>query len=101
MCSPPSFGAAAKDHHRLFYNDAGFLLALAIADGALFGYESLAGVQEQRIPDGDNELILTMFVLYQSDRNFAPLCRDRLTKALCSHRRGQNRNAAFLIQELR
>lgn len=31
---------------------------MAIADGALFGYESLADVQEQRIPDGDNELVL-------------------------------------------
>lgn len=58
LCSLTSFGAAAKDHHRLFYNDAGFLLAMAIADGALFGYESLADVQEQRIPDGDNELVL-------------------------------------------
>ena len=57
-CSLIRFGAAAKDHHRLFYNDAGFLLAMAIADGALFGYESLAEVQEQRIPDGDDELIL-------------------------------------------
>lgn len=36
-----SFGAAAKEHKRLFYNDASFLLAMAIADGALFGYDSL------------------------------------------------------------
>ena len=31
---------------------------MAIADNALYGYESLADVQKQRIPEGDNELIL-------------------------------------------
>jgi len=31
---------------------------MAITDGALFGYKSLADVQEQRIPKGENELIL-------------------------------------------
>lgn len=30
-----SYGAAAKEDGRLFYNDAGFLLVLAVADGAL------------------------------------------------------------------
>ncbi|KAN0069234.1 Protein of unknown function (DUF3435) domain containing protein [Elaphomyces granulatus] len=53
-----SFGAAAKDHGRLFYNDAGFLLAMAIADDALFGYESLEDVRAQEIPSGKDELIL-------------------------------------------
>lgn len=41
-----SFGVAAKEHEKLFYNDAGFLLAVAIADDALFGYESLEDVRK-------------------------------------------------------
>lgn len=53
-----SFGAAAKDHERLFYNDAGFLLAMAIADDAIFGYESLDDVRAQEIPLGKDELEL-------------------------------------------
>ncbi|OAG42721.1 AdoMet-dependent rRNA methyltransferase SPB1 [Fonsecaea monophora] len=52
------FGAAAKDHERLFYNDAGFLLAMAIADNALFGYESLEDVRAQEISPGKDELVL-------------------------------------------
>lgn len=53
-----SFGAAAKEHKRLFYNDAGFLLAMAIADGALFGYNSLDDIRQQVIPSGEDEVIL-------------------------------------------
>ncbi|KIW11740.1 hypothetical protein PV08_09012 [Exophiala spinifera] len=53
-----TFGAAAKDHRRLFYNDAGLLLQLAIADGALFGYDTLADVRQQVIPAGKDEVIL-------------------------------------------
>jgi hypothetical protein len=53
-----SFGAAAKEHRRFFYNDAGFLLASAIADNALFGYESLEDVRKQEIPESDDELVL-------------------------------------------
>ena len=40
-----SFGAVAKEHEKLFYNDASFLLAMAVADNALFRYESLEDVQ--------------------------------------------------------
>lgn len=53
-----SFGAAAKEHKKLFYNDAGFLLAMAIADDAVFGYESLEDVQAQELPSGQDELVL-------------------------------------------
>src|ERR1700761_2149458 len=53
-----SFGAAAKEHKRLFYNDAGFLLAMAIADGALFGYDTLDDLRQQVIPAGKDEVIL-------------------------------------------
>jgi hypothetical protein len=53
-----SFGAAAKEHKRLFYNDAGFLLMMAIADGALFGYDTLDDLRQQVIPAGKDEVIL-------------------------------------------
>jgi Protein of unknown function (DUF3435) len=52
------FGAAAKEHGKLFYNDAGFFLAMAIADDALFGHTSLEDVQKQEIPANENELVL-------------------------------------------
>jgi hypothetical protein len=35
------FSSADKEYEKSFYNDAAFLLAMAIADGALFGYEML------------------------------------------------------------
>lgn len=49
-----SFGAATKEHEKLFYNDAGFLLVMAIADDALFGYEFLEDVRAQEIPAGQD-----------------------------------------------
>ncbi|KAL2440885.1 hypothetical protein ABEF95_008226 [Exophiala dermatitidis] len=52
------FGAAGKEHERFIYNDAAYLLAMAIADGALFGFKSLDDLQKQEIPPGENELIL-------------------------------------------
>jgi hypothetical protein len=52
------FGTAGKEHDKFIYNDAAFLLSMAIADGALFGYETLDDVQRQEIPAGENELIL-------------------------------------------
>lgn len=53
-----SFGAAAKENGKRFYNDAGFLLAMAVADHALFGYESLKDARKQEIPEGEDELVL-------------------------------------------
>lgn len=53
-----SFGAAAKEHKRLFYNDAGFFLVMALADGALFGYNTLDDIRQQVIPTGQDEVIL-------------------------------------------
>lgn len=38
-----SFGAAGKDHEKFFYNDAGFLLAMAIADDALLSLSRMYG----------------------------------------------------------
>ena len=52
------FGAAGKEHEKFVYNDAAFLLATAVADGALFGYKMLDDVRKQEIPAGEDELIL-------------------------------------------
>ncbi|KAK5312036.1 hypothetical protein LTR34_010907 [Exophiala xenobiotica] len=54
-----TFGAVAKEHEKLCYNDAGFLLAMALASKSLFSYQSLEGVQKQEIPEGDDELVLS------------------------------------------
>jgi hypothetical protein len=35
------FGTAGKGRGKLIYNDTALILALAIADGALFGYSAL------------------------------------------------------------
>jgi hypothetical protein len=52
------FGAAGKEHEKFIYNDAAFLLAMAIANGALFRVENLDDIKKQEIPPGDNELVL-------------------------------------------
>jgi hypothetical protein len=48
----PSFGVAGNEHEKLVYNDATFLLAMAITDGALFGFESLDDLKKQENPPG-------------------------------------------------
>lgn len=48
------FGTAGCDHNLLIYDDSCFLLTMTLADGAIFGYEMLADLQEQQIPAGDN-----------------------------------------------
>lgn len=52
----PSFIAVGKDHNKLLFKDAAFLLTLAIADNALFGYESLDDVRKQKIPAAEYQL---------------------------------------------
>jgi hypothetical protein len=42
----------------LIWNDAAFFLPMAIADKALWGYDSLDDLQRQKIPPGDDELPL-------------------------------------------
>ena len=70
------FGASTKEHGKLYYNDAGMLLSMALADGALFGYESLEDVRKQEIPAGQDELPLRF---HDSALN-RPILRQR-TKA--------------------
>ena len=52
------FNTAGREHEKFIYNDAAFLLVMAIADGALFGFETLDNLQKQEIPVGENELPL-------------------------------------------
>jgi hypothetical protein len=43
---------AGRDHKVFIYNDAAFILVLAIADGALFGFQTLYDVRKQEAPSG-------------------------------------------------
>ena len=52
------FGTAGREHDQFIYDDSAFLLTMAMADKALFGYETFADLQEQAIPPGENELVL-------------------------------------------
>ncbi|KAK5332099.1 hypothetical protein LTR93_001104 [Exophiala xenobiotica] len=45
-------------HDMFLYNDTGFLLTMAIADGALFGVNSLEDLESERIRWGENVLHL-------------------------------------------
>lgn len=51
------FNTAGREHDKFIYNDAAFLLIMVIADGALFGYETLDDLQMREIPLGENELL--------------------------------------------
>ena len=48
------FGTAGRGHDKFIYDDAAFLLNMAMVDGALFGYSTFADVREQQIPDGQD-----------------------------------------------
>lgn len=52
------FGTAHKEHEKFVYNETGFLLSMVLADGALFGVESVDDLQKKEIPPGENELVL-------------------------------------------
>lgn len=52
------FNAAGREHEKFIYNDAAFLLIIAIADDALFEYKMLNDLQMQEIPVSENKLSL-------------------------------------------
>ena len=52
------YGTAGREYESIIYNDAAFLLTMAMADGALFGYDTFTNLQEQEIPVGESELVL-------------------------------------------
>ena len=47
-----SFGSAGKEHPKLIYNSVAYFLAMAIADKALYGIESLEDLLKREIPAG-------------------------------------------------
>ena len=54
MCAAQcSYDSVGKAHPQFIFDDASFLFALAIADGALYGFESIDDLKEQQIPPGD------------------------------------------------
>ncbi|KAK9414184.1 putative C2H2-type domain-containing protein [Seiridium unicorne] len=52
-----TFAVTGKDHSVLLYSNGALMLILAIADGALFGINSLNDLWQQEIPEGNNEKI--------------------------------------------
>ncbi|KAE8410125.1 hypothetical protein BDV36DRAFT_278758 [Aspergillus pseudocaelatus] len=52
------FGTAIWDCNEPIYSGALHLLALALADNALFGFSRPEEIFEQRIPEGEDELVL-------------------------------------------
>ena len=52
------FGTVLHEHDKFVYDDVSFLLVMAFADKALFGFATLAELQQQQIPRGQNELVL-------------------------------------------
>lgn len=52
------FGTALHEQEQLMFDDASFFLALAFFDQAIFGYQTLNDLRQQRMPEGQNELTL-------------------------------------------
>lgn len=52
------FGASTSQHGTLLHDDSQFLVALAIADHAIFGVKTLDDFWQLEIPDGADELPL-------------------------------------------
>lgn len=52
------FGASTSQHSTLLHDDTQFLLALAIADHAIWGVNTLDDLWQLQIPDGEDELPL-------------------------------------------
>ena len=52
------FGTALQEHDKFIFDDIPPLLTMAFADKALFGFDTLADLQEQQIPKGQDELHL-------------------------------------------
>ena len=52
------FGTVLREHDMLIWDDTVFLLIMAFADKALWGFNTMADLQEQRIPQGQDYLTL-------------------------------------------
>jgi Protein of unknown function (DUF3435) len=52
------FSTVLREHDKFIYDDVSFLLTMAFADKALCGFDKMADLQEQQIPEGQSELVL-------------------------------------------
>ena len=52
------YGASTSQHGILLYDDTQYLLALALADNAIWGIDTFDDLWQLQIPDGDDELPL-------------------------------------------
>ena len=52
------YGASTSQHGTLLYDDTQYLLALALADNAIWGIDTFDDLWQLQIPDGDDELPL-------------------------------------------
>ena len=52
------YGASTSQHGTLLYDDTQYLLALALADNAIWGIDTFDDLWQLQIPDGYNELPL-------------------------------------------
>ena len=52
------FGTACKGHERFIYDDGSYLLAMALADGALAGIKSVDELEKKKITGPEDYLIL-------------------------------------------
>jgi hypothetical protein len=52
------YGASTSQHGKLLYDDTQYLLALALADHAIFGIDSFDDLWQLQIPPGEDHLIL-------------------------------------------
>ncbi|KAI9765370.1 MAG: hypothetical protein M1840_007450 [Geoglossum simile] len=61
-CDPDniSFGATGREHAKLLYNDGALLLVMAIADEALFSFNSMEDLWRQEIPQGEDKDLLIL-----------------------------------------
>jgi hypothetical protein len=73
-----SFGSAAKEHPKLLYNSTAYFLAMAIADNALFGIDSL--------DDGNEWIRPASEPLFNRTRTWASCHVDGFRCSLVAHR---------------
>ena len=52
------YGASTSQHGKLLYDDTQYLLALALADKAFWGIDSVEDFWQLQIPPDESELIL-------------------------------------------
>ncbi|MCJ1444888.1 MAG: hypothetical protein MMC23_005391 [Stictis urceolatum] len=70
------YGVASSEHRNPLYDDTQYLLAMAMADKAIYGIDAPEDLWQQQIPPGENELVL----LWRDEKLGLPIVRSA-TKA--------------------